>query len=119
MMASQNRVQPPIEIGRVNRHDVKILWHDGHVSVYPARQLRLRCPCAACIDEVTGKIRLIASSVPQNVTPVSIKLVGRYAMNVQWSDGHNTGIYSFDLLRWLCPCCQTLASDSPASLAHG
>ncbi len=109
----------PVEIGRANQHDIKISWPDNHVSIYPARELRLRCPCAGCVDEVTGKIRLIASSVPQNVTPVSIKLVGRYAMTVQWSDGHNTGIYGFDLLRQLCPCCQSHASDSPTSIAHG
>ena len=118
-MMDQHLVQPPTEIGRANRHDIKVTWPDGHVTIYPARELRLRCPCAGCVDELTGKVRLIASSVPQNVTPVSIKLVGRYAMNVQWSDGHHTGIYGFDLLRAFCPCCQDHSADSPTSIAHG
>lgn len=83
---------------------MKIRWQDGHESVYPARELRLACPCAGCVDEVTGKLRLIASSVPQNVHPLKIDLVGRYAISIQWSDGHNTGIYAFDRLRVLCPC---------------
>ncbi|MBI4004413.1 MAG: DUF971 domain-containing protein [Candidatus Omnitrophica bacterium] len=99
----------PKEIGRANQHDVKIRWQDGHESIYPARELRLACPCAGCVDEVTGQLRLIASSVPQNVRPLKIDLVGRYAMSIQWSDGHNTGIYAFDRLRKSCPCptCRT------------
>ena len=102
---SQSRLQTPVEIGRANQHDVKIRWQDGHESVYPARELRLACPCAGCVDEVTGQLRLIATSVPQNVYPLKIDLVGRYAISIQWSDGHNTGIYSYEKLRAMCPCC--------------
>ena len=97
----------PVEIGRANEADVKITWQDGHVSVYPARELRLQCPCAGCIDEVTGEVRVIATSVPQNVRPLKVDLIGRYAISLQWSDGHNTGIYAFDRLRKLCPCCKS------------
>jgi len=104
-MAGQT-VAVPLEIGRANQHDVKIKWQDGHESIYPARELRLACPCAGCVDEVTGKLRLIASSVPQNVHPLRINLVGRYAISVEWSDGHNTGIYAFGYLRERCPCCR-------------
>ncbi len=91
----------PIEIGRANAHDVRIKWQDGHESIYLARELRLACPCAACVDEVTGKARLIATSIPQNVYPLKIDLIGRYAISIQWSDGHNTGIYAFEYLRKL------------------
>ena len=105
MMASA-QVSIPVEIGRANQQDVKIAWQDGHVSVYPARALRLACPCAGCIDEVTGQIRVIGLSVPYDVHPLKIDVVGRYAISIQWSDGHNTGIYAFDRLRSLCPCCQ-------------
>ena len=101
---TQGQALVPIEIGRANQHDVKIRWQDGHESIYPARELRLACPCAGCVDEVTGQLRLIATSVPQNVYPLKIDLVGRYAISIQWSDGHNTGIYAFDRLRALCPC---------------
>ena len=94
----------PVEIGRANRHDVKIRWQDGHESVYPARALRLACPCAGCVDEMTGAIRVIASSVPHDVHPLTIELVGRYAITLQWSDGHHTGIYPFERLRTMCPC---------------
>ncbi len=96
-----SQVDVPIEIGRANAHDVRIKWQDGHESLYPARELRLACPCAACVDEVTGQVRVIATSIAQNVHPVKIDLIGRYAISIQWSDGHNTGIYSFEYLRKL------------------
>jgi len=105
-MMAATRTPIPLEVGRANECDVKIHWQDGHESVYPARELRLRCPCAGCIDEVTGQMRVIASSIPQNVRPLSIDLIGRYAISITWSDGHNTGIYAFDRLRNICPCCQ-------------
>ena len=97
----------PVEIGRANQHDVKIRWQDSHESVYPSRALRLACPCAGCVDEMTGVVRVMATTIPENVHPLRIELIGRYAITIHWSDGHHTGIYSFDLLRKLCPCCQS------------
>lgn len=102
---TQQAMPVPVEIGRANGYDVKIRWQDAHESVYPARELRLACPCAGCVDEVTGHVRVIASAIAQTVRPVKIDLIGRYAISITWSDGHNTGIYSFDKLRKLCPCC--------------
>jgi DUF971 family protein len=96
----------PTEIGRANDADLRIRWQDGHESVYPARALRLACPCAGCVDEMTGAIRLVATSVPQDVRPLKVDVVGRYAISITWSDGHNTGIYSFERLRKICPCCE-------------
>lgn len=96
--------QVPVEIGRANVHDVAVHWHDGHASVYPARALRLQCPCAGCVDEVTGGSRLVEASVSADVHPLAIQLVGRYGMAIRWSDGHGTGIYAFDRLRAACPC---------------
>ena len=104
-MAVMTHTSIPVEVGRANQHDVRIVWQDGHVSVYPARELRLKCPCAGCVDEITGQMRVIASSIPQNVYPLKIDVVGHYAISIQWSDGHNTGIYAFDRLRRMCPCC--------------
>jgi len=103
---SRVRMTVPIEIGRANQHDVKIRWQDGHESVYPARALRLACPCAGCVDEVTGVVRVVATSVPHDVHPLKIEPIGRYAITIHWSDGHHTGIYAFELLRTLCPCCR-------------
>lgn len=100
-MMAETQMPVPVEIGRANQHDVKITWQDGHESLYPARELRLACPCAACVDEMTGQVRVIATSVAQNVHPVKIDLIGRYAISIQWSDGHHTGIYTFEYLRKL------------------
>ena len=98
----------PVEIGRANLFDIKVKWQDGHESVYPARVLRLSCPCAGCVDEVTGERRVTAASVPADVKPLGLQLVGNYAITIQWSDGHATGIYAFELLRKLCPCCSSV-----------
>ena len=95
----------PVDIGRANQHDVKIRWQDGHESVYPARELRLACPCAGCVDEITGAIRMIATNIPADVHPLAINLIGRYAISIEWSDGHNTGIYSFEKLKTMCSYC--------------
>lgn len=90
----------PREIGRAAQHDVRVVWEDRQ-DVLGARDLRLACPCAACVDELTGRRRLDPATVPPDVHPRSIQPVGRYAIHIDWSDGHHTGIYSFDLLRQL------------------
>lgn len=94
----------PREITRAGAHDVAIEWADGHRSVYPARLLRLACRCAVCVDEVSGAPLLDPARVPEDVHPVSLTLVGHYAVQPVFSDGHNTGIFSFETLRALCPC---------------
>ena len=94
----------PAEISRANLQDVQIQWRDGHESIYPARFLRLSCPCAACVEETTGEKILNPRQVPENVGPMALQLVGRYALQIQWSDGHSSGIYTFEFLRDLCPC---------------
>ena len=81
-----------------------ITWSDGHESQYDVRALRLACPCASCIHEWTGQTLLDARAVPLDVKPSEIRPVGRYALQFFWSDGHNTGIYSFELLRKVCGC---------------
>lgn len=96
----------PAEIGRANAHDVAIQWRDGHKSLYPARALRLACPCAVCVEEMSGRALLDPASVDAGVHPTAVNLVGRYAVNFTFSDGHATGIYTFEYLRKLCPCCK-------------
>lgn len=94
----------PKEISYVNQYDIKITWNDGHESIYPARELRLDCPCAKCIHEMTGEKILNPETVPQTIQPTNMSLVGRYAISITWSDGHQTGIYAYDYLRKICPC---------------
>jgi DUF971 family protein len=94
----------PREIQRAGAHDVQIDWADGHCSVYPARLLRLACRCAVCVDEVSGAPLLQPERVSADVHPVSLALVGHYAIQPVFSDGHNTGIFTFEYLRAICPC---------------
>jgi ATP-binding protein involved in chromosome partitioning len=91
----------------INRRDEGILveWDTaGHEAWFPARALRLACPCAACVDEMSGRALLDPVSIPGDVRPVSLALVGAYGLRVQWSDGHGTGIYTFQRLLSSCPC---------------
>ena len=94
----------PTEICQAGPASLKIEWSDGHVSRYPVAYLRRKCSCAACIDEWSGAQLLKPEDVAKDVKPVNVNPVGRYAINIEWSDGHRSGIYSFDFLRTLCPC---------------
>lgn len=108
-MASTQELRP-LEIGRANQNDVKIRWSDGQELVYPARFLRFHCPCAMCQDEMTGEKRLQESSLLPDVHPAAIQPVGRYAIQIFFSDGHNTGIYTWEKLR-------ALAEEIPSWIA--
>ena len=90
----------PKEIGPTpDGSRLRIEWADGVVSTYIPRYLRLLCPCAACIDEMTGVRTLDPGDVDEGVYPTAIHYIGRYALQLVWSDGHSTGLYSFEYLR--------------------
>lgn len=78
-----------------------IRWADDAVSRFDAPALRRACACAACVNEWTGEQMLKPESVPDDVTIEDARLVGRYALSFKFSDGHDTGIYSFKYLREL------------------
>jgi DUF971 family protein len=92
----------PVEIGPTeDGARLRIAWRDGVVSELEPRALRLLCPCAGCVDEITGVRVLRPESVDDGIYPTAIHDVGRYALQFVWSDGHSTGIYTFDYLRKL------------------
>lgn len=94
----------PKELFKVGDTGFRILWEDGHRSNYQARQLRLECPCASCSDEWTGQRLLAPTMVSADIKLQEARLVGNYAVQFLFSDGHGTGIFSFENLRRLCPC---------------
>jgi ATP-binding protein involved in chromosome partitioning len=94
----------PTAIAQQGPRSLGIRWADGHESRYDVRALRLACGCAECVDEWTGEGRLDDSAVPADVRPLRIQPVGRYAIQIEWSDGHASGIYPFRRLRALCGC---------------
>ena len=94
----------PVEIEKRGDRDVRIVWDDRHESVYPNTELRFACSCASCVDEWTGERRLQRAAVADAIAPTDLQLVGNYALHITWSDGHSTGIYTWDALRRLCGC---------------
>ncbi len=92
----------PKEIGPTDDATrLRIVWGDGVRSEYEPRFLRLRCPCAGCVDEMTGIRTLRPEQVSEGIYPTAIEYVGRYALQFNWSDGHSTGLYPYDYLRKL------------------
>lgn len=92
----------PSRIEQSGPDTLKIVWSDGHECRYPVRRLRLACRCANCIGEWSGEALIDPQSIPSDVRPAQIRPVGRYALQIDWTDGHNTGLYTFALLRELC-----------------
>jgi len=101
MPDAEERRFTPAAIRQRGPRELAIAWADGRESVYAVRELRLACGCAACVDEWTGTGRLDPASVPADVHPLRVAPVGRYGIQIHWSDGHETGIYPFRRLREL------------------
>lgn len=81
------------------KNELVLHWSDGKTTRYPVRDLRIQCPCAHCVNEWTGTRQLDPNSIPETIGILDVSWVGRYALRVSWSDGHNTGIYTFKSLR--------------------
>jgi DUF971 family protein len=92
----------PREIKQVDDFTLRITWSDEKECLYQSADLRRSCPCAQCVNEWTGERVLKPESVGDEIEIKNLSLVGRYAINFRWSDGHETGIYSFRYLRELC-----------------
>jgi ATP-binding protein involved in chromosome partitioning len=80
---------------------LSVLWEDGHHDDFDVRDLRLACHCALCIEEMSGRKLLDPKTVRPDVSPQVISSIGNYAIGIDWNDGHNSGIYSFNHLRSL------------------
>ena len=101
---------------------IQIDWKDGHHSQYTLAWLRDRCPCATCTGAHGTTPQPTNYSSPDTANPfkmyaptlkmLHVEPVGHYAFRIDWSDGHGTGIYSYDHLRKICPCREcTLAAQ--------
>ena len=94
----------PKAIEKIDDDELKIVWEDGHVSRFTFQFLRRNCPCAVCRDEWTGASLLDGATIPETLQAARAEMVGNYALSFAFSDGHGTGVYSFEALRKLCAC---------------
>lgn len=102
-----NAPPTPAKLSLERDRDLTVTWDDGTTAVYPITYLRARCPCASCkqLREQMTKSRLtVLPDAPSGpITVVSAEMVGNYALQIQWSDNHGSGIYSFSYLREIAP----------------
>ncbi len=93
-------IDPPSNI-KAHQADriLEVVWPDGAVDRIPYRALRAACPCASCKDEFTGERIIRYEHVREDVRIDGMEPVGSYAVKPFWSDGHSTGIYTWEQLR--------------------
>jgi DUF971 family protein len=92
-------VAPPEAIDVTDDNQFRIVWPGGQEVTIPSVRLRDLCPCASCVEEGTGRKILDPATIPADVRPAQVLPVGNYAVQIHWSDGHSTGIYTWQLLR--------------------
>jgi DUF971 family protein len=88
-----------VAIKKSDPKGLEIRWADGALSTFSAKGLRDICPCAWCVDEHSGIRRHDPASTPNDLETRAVSLVGHYALAIGFSDGHDTGIYPYPLLR--------------------
>lgn len=108
----------PIRLNLIKDRQLEIDWQDGKRCVYPIDYLRSMCPCAQCKVVRAGeptpagdaaaapkkaRLTILPGNYAQPLSAVSAELVGNYALRIEWSDQHGSGIYSFTYLREICP----------------
>ena len=102
----------PEHIAISKSRGINIDWKDAHHSTYDLVYLRDHCPCAACTGAHGTTPRPKAGEQKANPFQMytrklkmdEVESIGNYAIRIQWSDGHGSGIYSFEHLRKICPC---------------
>lgn len=87
------------KIEQVDNYHFLIQWADGSTQTFRLSDLQRNCPCAQCMDEMTGKPLLDPTTVPDEVKALSIRSVGRYGLKIEFSSGCSMGIFSFDRLK--------------------
>jgi DUF971 family protein len=114
----------PVKLNLKKTEQLEIEWRDGRRSTYPIVYLRSMCPCATCKGARLGydghppaiggpppaelrpkrtSLTVLPGNYSQPLSALSAELVGNYALRIDWSDEHGSGIYSFDYLREISP----------------
>lgn len=90
-------------------HELHVDWGEGHVSAYPLDALREACPCVVCRGghEKMGPAfdpDIIELKPMRSYNVTDLQIIGNYALQAWWDDGHNAGIYTWNYLLRICPC---------------
>jgi DUF971 family protein len=119
-----------VKVHVTSRAGVDIIWADGHESHYDFAYLREQCPCAICDDLRQKKDQQKNQDLPTPAPNLhsaelpmfkprpgarAAKTVGHYALQIDFTDGHSAGIFSYDYLRTICPCPQCASSFRSAA----
>ena len=94
----------PTKLELHDERQLRIEWSDGQQRQYRLRDLRDACPCATCREKRSAPKPMLPVLGDAELQPLKIngmKPVGSYAYTIAWSDGHDTGIYTYELLREL------------------
>jgi DUF971 family protein len=106
------------QIKRSTESEIEILWTDEHAGPISLKILRDTCPCASC----QGETVLLRTFAPQPSPEKPGKyflsgadVVGNYALQLRWGDGHGDGLYTWEHLRSLCECsaCRAVREERP------
>ena len=94
----------PTKLELTNSRQLRIEWSDGQMRQYGFHELRSACPCATCREKRSAPqttLPILGDAAPPPLAINGMKPVGSYAYSIDWSDGHNTGIFTYKLLREL------------------
>ena len=95
-------MHPPTNIRALQaEHVLELTWSDFAVTRASYRTLRGECPCAVCRDEWTGARILDPTTIRDDLKVEGLEAVGSYAVRIAWSDGHSSGLYTWENLRRL------------------
>ena len=95
----------PIKLELAAGDRLRITWSDGQVRDYSFRELREACPCATCREKRKAPpppptlLPIVTEAETRPLRITAMKPVGNYAYSIEFSDGHNTGIYTLESLR--------------------
>ena len=81
---------------------LELTWSPDDIARLPYPYLRGECPCALCRDEWSGERILDKSSIPNDLKLEGMEGIGSYAVRFSWSDGHTSGLYTWENLQRLC-----------------
>jgi DUF971 family protein len=95
----------PTQLELVGDNRLRITWSDGQIREYTIRELREKCPCATCREKrrapppPSTMLPVLTAAETRPLSITGMKPTGSYAYSIDFSDGHNTGIYTLESLR--------------------